>query len=329
MEYGPREREKFEPDSGSGLFIVNEGNFTYGNATLSFYDPAAKHVENDVFGRANGIRLGDVAQSMTMHNGRLYIVVNNSGIIFVIDPETFRVTGTITGLQSPRYIHFLADDKAYVTDLYASRIAIVNPQTLALTGYVDTAPHRSTEQMARHGRYIFTNSWSLGSAVLVIDTERDEVVHTIEVGPQPTSIALDARGKLWVLVDGGLEGSPSGRSTPSLVRIDAATFTVERRFEFAPDDRPTRLCLDGDMLYFLNRGVWRMNVNDDRLPLRAFIEDRRTIYYGIAVDPATSEIYVADAIDYRQQGMVYRYSPDGELLDEFRVGIIPGGFCFR
>jgi len=130
-------------------------------------------------------------------------------------------------------------------------------------------------------------------------------------------------------VDGGLEGSPAGRSTPSLVRIDAATLAIERRFEFAPDDRPTRLCLDGDMLYFLNRGVWRMNVNDDRLPLRAFIEDRETIYYGIAIDPATSEVYVADAIDYRQQGMVYRYSPDGELLDEFRVGIIPGGFCFR
>ena len=38
--------------------------------------------------------------------------------------------------------------------------------------------------------------------------------------------------------------------------------------------------------------------------------------------------YVADAIDYQQKGIVYRYSPEGELLDEFRVGIIPGAFCW-
>lgn len=32
---------------------------------------------------------------------------------------------------------------------------------------------------------------------------------------------------------------------------------------------------------------------------------------------------VADAIDYQQQGMIYRYTEDGELVDEFYVGIIP------
>ena len=35
--------------SGAGLFITNEGNFQYGNATLSYYDPATKTVQNEVF----------------------------------------------------------------------------------------------------------------------------------------------------------------------------------------------------------------------------------------------------------------------------------------
>ena len=39
--------------------------------------------------------------------------------------------------------------------------------------------------------------------------------------------------------------------------------------------------------------------------------------------------YVADAIDYQQQGIVYRYSSEGELIDEFYVGIIPGAFCWK
>ena len=35
-----------------GLFIVNEGMFQYAFATMSYYDPETKTVENEVFYRA-------------------------------------------------------------------------------------------------------------------------------------------------------------------------------------------------------------------------------------------------------------------------------------
>ncbi|MDD3108749.1 MAG: YncE family protein, partial [Alistipes sp.] len=47
------------------------------------------------------------------------------------------------------------------------------------------------------------------------------------------------------------------------------------------------------------------------------------------VDPYRSEVYVADAIDYVQSGRVYRYTPQGTLLDDFAAGVIPGAFCFK
>ena len=334
MEWDYGTQEEFNlPEHG--LFITNEGNFQYGNATLSFYDPVSKHVENELFYRANAMKLGDVAQSMTIRDGIGWVVVNNSHVIFAIDINTGREIGRITNLTSPRYIHFLSDEKAYVTQIWDNRIFIVNPSTFEITGYIPvpdmTMEQGSTEQMVQWGKYVFVNCWSYQNRILKIDTETDTVVDELEVGIQPTSLVLDRNNKLWSVTDGGYEGSPYGYEAPSLYRIDAESFKIEKEFKFSFGDAPSEVQLNGtrDKIYWINDDIWEMDVNADKVPVAPFLKSRGTIYYGLTVDPANGDVYIADAIDYQQQGMILRYSPQGEELDKFYVGIIPGAFCWK
>ena len=318
-----------------GLFITNEGNFQYGNASLSFYDPAADTVQNEIFFRANAMKLGDVAQSMLIKDDIGWVVVNNSHVVFAINTTTFKEVGRINNLTSPRYMHFVSDTKAYITQLWDNRIFIVNPKRYEITGYIlcpnMTMESGSTEQMVQKGKYVYVNCWSYQNRILKIDTETDQVVDELTVGIQPTSLVLDASGMLWTITDGGYEGSPYGYEAPSLYCIDPDQMRITKQFRFAMGDSPSEIQLSGDKktLYWINRAIWKMSIDATVLPQTPFLPDQGTLYYGLTICPTSNDVYVADAIDYVQQGKIYRYSSDGELIDEFYAGIIPGAFCWK
>ena len=318
-----------------GLFIICEGNFQYGNATLSFYNPASEEVQNEIFFRANGMKLGDVAQSRTIYDNKGWIVVNNSHVIFAIDTDTYTEIGRIENLTSPRYIHFISDHKAYVSQIWDNRIYIVDPSTYSVTGYI-TVPDMavstaSTEQMVQVGKYIFCNCWSYQNSIIKIDTETDEVVDRLSIGIQPNSLVVDKYNHLWTITDGGYENSPIGYEVPALYCIDADSFRVLKAFNFSLGDAPSEIQIngEGDTLYWINDDIWKMPVDAEYLPAEPFIPFRKTKFYGLTVNPVSEEVYVADAIDYSQQGMIYRYSHEGLLLDSFYVGVTPGAFCWK
>ena len=296
------EEESFS-SSGEGVFVLCEGNFNAGNATLSYYDPATKKVENGVFQRANGRKLGD------------------------------------TG------VHFVSDSKAYVTDLYSPYINIIHPKTFTWTGAIATGQaesrgYCSTEEMVQVGKYVYTNCWSYSNKLLAIDTETDEMVREITLSSwQPKSMKADKNGKLWVITDGGYstEDDSFSDNIPHLYRIDAETGVVEMDQALDSDEANVQIEMNNtkDVLYIINNDIYKMNITASHLPVRPFIEapkdtkGRRHKLYGIGVNPRNGDIYVGDAVDYSQAGVVYRYDANGTLIDQFRVGINPNHFAFK
>ena len=334
--------------AGRAVFIVNEGNFMYGNASLSYYNPQDGEVLNDIFYNTNALPLGDVATSMSIMDSLGYVVVNNSGKIYIININTFKYVGKITGLTSPRNIYFINRNKAYVTDLYAKAITIVDPATRQITGSISIDNHNpkfyqhSSEQMAFFGKYAFVNSWSYDNKILVINTLMDKLIDSITVVKQPNSMVIDKNNKLWVLSDGGFKNSAYGQEKAALTRIDPVSRKVEALFRF-PDlgASPSGLSLNaaGDTLFFLynsrsgeavpNAGVYAMSVNAHVLPDMPLIPQGNHLFYALGIDPGSGHIYVSDARDFLSRGEVYVYSRQAVLMDSLRVGIIPGSFCFK
>ncbi|MBL7952374.1 MAG: YncE family protein [Flavobacteriales bacterium] len=308
-----------------GAYITNEGNFLWGNSGVSYYDNASGSVFEDLFQSANGTALGDVCQSMTLFNGTAYLVVNNSDKVVLVDPNTFAQQGEITGFVSPRYLLPVSNAKAYVTDLAGDAIAVVDLVSRAITGTIP-CPGATEELVLAVGKAFVTNTDR--EQLYVIDTATDAIVDSITVGRGANSLVQDANGKLWVLCSGymGLGNNAV------LHRVDPASLQVEASFTFpSSSDSPWRLRINGghDQLYFLNNDVYRMPITAVALPTAPFIAAVGRNFYGLGVDPGSDVVYAADAVDYVQRGVVYRYAQDGAVLNSFHVGIIPGGFSFR
>lgn len=319
-----------------GVFIICEGNFMYGNASLSYYDINNKTVDNTVFLKANGIPLGDVAYSLTIYESTAYIVINNSGTIYAIDINTFKIKGVIKNLVSPRHIRFISPSKAYVSDLYSKSITVINPKNFEITGSINlnldsiNTSKYSSEQILLYGNYLITNSWSYDDMILLIDTNEDIVIDSIKVLPQPRRMVLDRYNKIWVLCDGGFQGS-SFHGNAGIVKIDAETMKVEETFIFGKDCNPVDMTINfgGDTIYFINEHVYRFSVIDNRLPATEYIASQNRNLHSIGISPLNSDLYLADAIDYMQAGVVYRYNSKKEIIDSFSVGIIPSSFVFK
>lgn len=326
---------EFNTGSG-GVFIVCEGNFMYGNSSLSYYNSKTRVNENTVFLRANGIPLGDVAQSLTINDSVAWIVINNSGKVYAIDINSFKIKGKITGLTSPRYMRFINSEKAYISDMYAKRIFVVNPQTFAITNTISIHDseglymRHSSEQMVIFDNKMFVNSWSYDNKILVIDTENDKLIDTIEVLIQPRKILADKNKKLWVLCDGGYPGSDYSGDC-GILKIDMESHEIEKTFALDKTGIASDMQINktGDTIFLVNGDVYRFPVSITQLPSNAWIAADNRNLFAIGQDPYDYNIYISDAVDYMQSGVIYRYNPKAQCTDTFTVGITPNSFVFK
>lgn len=317
----------------NGIFVINEGNFNWGNASVSYIDNSSNTVFQDIFKKVNQRGLGDVAQSMTLFKDYGLIVVNNSNRIEVVTLKDFKSYTYISGFYSPRYLELVDSTKAYVTSL-KKNIAVIDLSTFTIKKEIPTPTW--TEVLARFDHYMFVTSVGDFSAsnekrkaqLFIIDTQNDVIVDSIMTGKEPMGIVIDKKQKIWVLCTGGYDFYEA----PSLIRIDPILRIVEKKFNFPNDGNlPKKLCINStrDTIYFIKDGVFQMPVTASDIPTQPIITSNGRVFYGLSIHPTNGSIFVSDVLDYVQDGTIYQYgSSMGTLLNTYKVGRIPSSFCF-
>lgn len=328
--------KKEEPTTPIGefqnaVFIVNEGNFTSGNASLTYFNHKTSELEQQVFYRKNNTPLGDVANSISFDENSIYIVVNNSHVIYKINSESGIYEANTIELTSPRHLLKIDEHRAIITDLYENNLTVINTENMEVISKIPIG--RTSENLLKLNNEVFITNWSAynqelkNNMVLILNTLSMKITDSIQVGIEPNSMVLNKDNKLWVLCSGGF----MNEEKPSLWKIDAITKQIIKTYEFEEiTSSPTNLKINNtnDTLFFLNTCVYRMPINDNTLPEICFISpEEGTNFYSLGISP-NSNIYITDANDYSRNGEVYRYSASGFLKERFEAGMIPGAIGF-
>ncbi len=304
------------PNLQDVLLVLNEGNFMSGNSSLSVINNYQTVIE-DIFKERNAFGLGDVGQSLYLHQNKIYLVVNNSNKIYQLDLD-FKVTGVISGLTSPRYFLPINDSLALVTDLYANGVNVVNFKNLSIVKKIPI-PGWTEELVFYRNKVWVTNPYSGSIYWINPQTQSLEDSIKLEGSFGSTDLEVDGLGNLWVLC----WGNSSLNISPSLVKIQYSN--IEKTFVFPNGSNPSRLNLskNKDILYWIDKDIYKMPVTKNELSIVPFIENGNRNFYNMFLHPENDEIWVADAKDYVQKGEVLRFSMNGELMNSYKVGIIP------
>jgi YVTN family beta-propeller protein len=317
---------KPEEDVLGDVYILSEGVWGMNNASLSCYNAKTKTLLNDCFQVKNKRGLGDVANDLKAYGGKLYCVVNGSNTVEVMDVRTGKSVKQIgMSAKSPRRIAFW-QNKAYVC---CHDGTVVRIDTASLTVEATVKVGRNPEDLCvSNGKLYVSNSGGLDypnydTTVSVIDINSFTETKKITVGANPSRIQADNYGNVYLLVVGNYGDVPT-----TFKCISSQTDAVTQSFDIPASN----FTISGNSAYlyhydYFTASYWvkEFNVVSKQITKENFFSEAVAVKapYGIAVDAATGDVYIADARTFTESGDVYCFDKNGKKKFSLSVGVNP------
>ena len=354
-------RDKIDPNSKiAGMYLVNEGNMGSNKCTLDFLDYTEGIYMRNIYPERNPTivkELGDVGNDVQIYGNKLYIIVNCSNKVEVLDART---GVRIKQIEIPncRYICFRREH-AYVSS-YVAGVLIDPNAPLGAVFKIDTASLQvvdkvtvgyQPEEMVVLGDYLYVaNSGGYrvpyyDNTVSVVEFEGFRQEQQIVVGLNLHRIKADKYGKLWVSSRGNYNDiySPSGSVPSNLFVLDKRVGYNEMIVTDTINVPCSNMAIHGDSLYLyshdydnitqqstLTYGI--INIKTKKVVSKNFITDGTEkeikMPYGISIHPETGDIYVTDAKNYVSTGTLSCYNKEGKRKWRVSTGDIPAHMVY-
>ena len=328
-------KDKVDPNKGNptatraGIYVMNQGGFQANNSTLTYYDFDTKNLTADLYASANGSGLGDTGNDAQIYGSKMYIVVNFSSVLDVVNAKTGKLIKSISMLNSgvkrePRSVAF---DKgnAFITS-YDGTVAVLDTATLGITKYINVG--RNPEQLVvSNGKLYVANSGGLSfgnpdNTVSVIDLNSLTETKKITVRANPISVAADTYGHVYVLSAGDFADIQPGMTIiDNTTDVASAPTTLSLGYNIP-------MAASGDFVYYptADNKIAVFNAKTQTAGATNFISDGTVLTspYAISVDSQSGEVFVTDAKDYSSNGTLYAFDKTGKMEYSFTTGINPG-----
>ena len=315
------------------LYVLSEGLFNMNNSTLTRIDFKNRTLDTDFFSTVNQRGLGDTANDMKQYNNYLWIVVNVSSQIEVVDIATgisirriplFNESGIA---RQPRFISFYAG-KAYVCS-FDGTVTRIDIPTLKIDGIV-TCGRNPDGITTTSGKIYVSNSGGLDmpnydNTVSVIDINTFTEIKKITVGLNPYKIESDNEGDVYVISRGN-----NANIIAKWYRIDSKNDTVAQVFDQLPI---TNFTIKNDTAYlysfdYVRNTYWikTFDCKSEQIISNNFITDNTILDrpFSISVNQDNNNVYITDAHNYTVKGDLLCFNLQGKLLYKIQnIGLNP------
>lgn len=336
-----------------GFYLVNEGNMGSNKCTLDYYDYLTGVYARNIYAERNPNvvkELGDVGNDIGIYGSKLYVVVNCSHKVEVLDARSGVRIGQVD-IPNCRYVRFHRG-KAYVSsyvgpvqlgaDAPKGAVYQVDTLSLAITGQVTVGYQPEEMETVGDNMYVANSGGyrapEYDNTVSVIDLAGMRQVELIPVGINLHRVRKDCYDRLWVTSRGDRLSRPS-----RLYVMDRIPGTDRMEVTDTLPVACSNMAIHGNLLYFyaaewsdltgsntISYGI--IDIRTKEVVSTNFITDGTereiSMPYGIAVHPETGDIYLTDAKNYVSSGTLYCFDSQGRKKWSVRTGDIPTAIAF-
>jgi len=323
-----------------GLYVLSEGNFFANNTKLAFYNLATSTVTGSYYEQQNPSQsagLGDTGNDMVIYGSKLYIMMNVSSQVTVLNAATGVLIKKIPFKDGsgndklPRYA-VATRGKIYVSSS-DNTVSVIDTTALAITSSITVGSN--PEGMSVAGNYLYVansggfNYPNVDSTVSVVDLSTQAEIKKIKVGRSPNRVETAANGDVFVSAY-GVQTIPASVSVINSSNNTLKT-TLGTGFAYS------HLKVSGNLVYMFNNyggtGTSKLyNAATGTVVRNEFITDGTVITtpYGINVNEENGDVYITDAKDFSSAGSVTCFDKDGKKKFSFSVspGVNPNKVLF-